>query len=143
MVPATGEPKTRRNSVFITFLSVLMSVLVFSIFSFETKLTGLTRTILNSPKSIFETAIPLVTEDDEFDPYLLKEDVKTKYNAYLDSTVYKYVKDYDVEYYFYNIDNKGACDIRDCKGVEISFSSYINMFYTYHYKTYYEIKRNY
>lgn len=129
--------------MFITFLSVLMSVLIFSIFSFEMKLTGLTRTILNSPKSIFETAIPLVTEDEEFDPYLLKEDVKQKYNAYLDSTVYKYVKNYDVEYYFYNIDNQGTCDIRDCKGVEISFSSNINMFYTYHYKTYFEIKRNF
>lgn len=129
--------------MFITFLSVLMSVLIFSIFSFEMKLTGLTRTILNSPKSIFETAIPLVTEDEEFDPYLLKEDVKQKYNAYLDSTVYKYVKNYDVEYYFYNIDNQGTCDIRDCKGVEISFRSNINMFYTYHYKTYFEIKRNF
>jgi len=123
----------------IFFLGIVFTLCVFSMYSFAFKFDALNRTILNTPKTIFEYAVPLADVDDEL--YLDKEMVKEKYASYLDSVVYKYVDSYEVSYYFYDIETGGACDIRDCKGVEILFKAPISSFFNYKQKMYYEITK--
>lgn len=125
----------------ISFLSIILATIVVSFFSFTVRLNGLNRTLSNIPKQIFECAIPLANQDDE--EYLTydKAKVEEKCNEYFDATVYKYVSSYLVRYYFYNTENKGVCDIKDCQGVEIYFEAPITSFYIYKNQMFYEIRR--
>ena len=125
----------------IFLISILMSIGVVSLFSFNYKIDGLNRTIIHSPIQIFQYAIPLSIENDELTLYYNQEKIKQKYEEYLDTSVYKYVSNYDVSYYFYNIEDKGVCDIEDCQGVEVQFEAPVNVFYHYKNSMYFEIRR--
>ena len=124
----------------VSFISVLFSLIMICSFQNTYKITGLDRSIINSPKELFEVAIPLTVQDNMV-LYYDKELLKQKYQQYLDSVVYKYVSSYHVSYYFYNINDLGVCNIEDCQGVEITFKAPINSFYEYKNTMYYEIRR--
>ena len=111
------------------------------LFSFSYRISGLNRSLIYSPRQIFECAIPLIRADEEADPYYDKELVKSKYEEYLDSVVYRYVDTYNVDYYFYSPSTNGVCDVNDCQGVEIFFEAKVTSFYTYKSHMFYEIKR--
>ena len=125
----------------ITLLSIILATVVISLFSFTERLNGLNRSFYQTPKNIFECAIPLYNQDDEIYLSYDKEDLKRRHKEYLDATVYKYVTSYEVSYYFYNTENKGVCDLNDCQGVEIFFEAPITSFYTYKNHMFYEIRR--
>ena len=124
--------------LFIGF-SLILITCVFSLYGLNYKVNGLNKLVTALPKQIFEYSVPLAEE--EISPYFIKNKVKEKYEEYINVHVYRYAKNYEVEYYFYNINDKGVCDVKDCKGVEITFIAPVNTFYTYRYISYYEIRR--
>lgn len=124
----------------IIFLSIILPTFVISSFSFTYKCMGLNRCIINSPIQIVEASIFPITYAEDETLYIDKSTFKSKYKKYLDSQVYRYVNDYTVSYYFYTSDNKQACTLKDCMGVEISFNARIDYIYPFHRTIYFELK---
>lgn len=126
----------------ILFLfSVLFMICSFSLYSFTYRVNGVSRVITYTPPTIFEIAVPLTSDDEEPNFYFEREALKEKHKQYLDSSLSRYVDSYEVDYYFYNPNNNGVCEIDDCKGVEITFKTQITDFYKYENTMYYEIKK--
>ena len=124
--------------LFIGF-SLILITCVFSLYGLNFKVNGLNKLVTSIPKQVFEYSVPV--SEEELSLYFVQNKVKEKYEEYIEKHIYKYVDKYDVEYFFYNINDKGVCDVNDCQGVEISFKAPINTFYTYRYISYYEIRR--
>ena len=112
---------------------LLMSMLSasFVIFCYAFQVTALNRLVTNIPNTLFETAIPLTTQDEKVELYFDQEMVKKQYESYLEKEAKKYCENYQVEYYFYNVSDGGYCDINNCQGVEITFST--NLMLNIHY----------
>ena len=96
--------------------------------------------IVNVPIHIFETAIPLATDSNEYELYFDQERVKYRYERYLEKEAKRYVDNYKVEYYFYNTKDGGYCDENNCQGVEIFFSAELMLKINYKRTMKYEIK---
>ena len=124
----------------IAMLSVTLISSVFFMFSFTYTYVGLNRTITSSPKSVFENSIPLTSSELDTSLYFDEEMVKNSYSKYLEKEVTKYVKEYEVNYYFYNTENGGVCEVKKCQGVEITFSCDILYFSHYKRVIFYEIR---
>ena len=109
----------------IQYLSIILSSISFVMFVFTYRISSINRIITLSQKPIIESSIPLTVQDDEIVLYFDKELLKTNIDNYLEKEAKKYVEDYHVEYYFYNTENEGVCDVNDCQGVEINFEAKI------------------
>lgn len=123
--------------LFLIFFLICSSYLMLS---YSYVLNGLNRTITNTPKSIFETAIPLTTHEEMVVLYFDQKILIQNYNSYLEKEVTKYVENYEVNYYFYNTQDGGFCDVTNCQGVEIEFSASIMFNYRYQRVMDYEIE---
>lgn len=101
-------------------------------YSYAYQISGINRTIVSSPRSIFETAIPLVADEKKVTLYYDQEKLKSEYQSYLDRELKKYTDSYTVDYYFYNTSDGGFCDVSNCQGVEITVEVKVmfNMDYT-------------
>ena len=116
----------------VLFLAVFLSVAILMLSSFSYTISGINRTILTTPYSLFEIAIPLTTQEEEIVLFYDKEKLKLEYESYLNRELTKYTKNYSVEYYFYNTSNGGACDLYNCQGVEITVNA--EVMFNMHYK---------
>ena len=123
----------------ISFLSISLISCSFFLFTFTYTYIGVNRIITCSPRSIFESSIPLTTSNIEETIHFDKEALKKTYDNYLKREVTKYVKEYEVNYYFYNKESGGVCEVDDCLGVEISFKCNVLYFSHYERVMYYEI----
>ena len=121
-------------------LMTLLAVSSITLFAFSLKVNGLNRIVTHIPIQVFHKTIPLVSDEEEIDLYYDKYHLQDNVKHYLDTSIYKYVSSYDIDYYFYNTDSGGACDITDCKGVEITITAKVSSFYTYKKTMYYEIR---
>jgi len=118
------------------FISLLLLVASYGLFSFSFAVHGLNRLVVAAPKSIFEYCV--VASDSEVISYS-EEHIKEKYISYIDDHIYRYVKSRDISFRFYSSSSGGICD-EDCDGVEVSIKAYVAFSYTYQRTMYYEIK---
>jgi len=118
------------------FISVLMSLGLFNIFTITYRLDGINRTIVSAPMEIFEYSIPVAVFDTT--EYLVFDvnKVKRKYVEYLDTVIYQYVNDYDVSFSFYTIHSDLVSE--KYEGVDITFSTKVTLV-NYERTMYYEI----
>ena len=121
------------------FLGLLLINCVFLMFSYTYQLNGINRVIIAAPIQLFETSIPLATQDKEVTLYYEKETLKHNYETYLEKELTKYTSSYEVQYYFYNTNNGGFCDEKDCQGVEIDITAKIMLWMDYERVMKYEI----
>ncbi|MCR4880068.1 MAG: hypothetical protein K5906_03835 [Bacilli bacterium] len=119
-------------------IGVYMALSSIFTFALTLKVNCVNRVLVISPKSIPEKSIPLTIQGQEVTLYYEQEEFKKEYDAYLNREIKKYVDEYTVEYYFYNPENGGVCDVNDCRGVEITVGAKI-MFVDYKRTIYYEI----
>jgi len=124
----------------VLFLAVILINCVFLMYSYTYQINGINRTIVATPRAIFETAIPLNVEDEEVTLYYDQDFLKEEYESYLDRELLKYTDSYEVEYYFYNTSNGGFCDVSNCQGVEIKIEAKVMFSLTYKRTMKYEIK---
>ena len=121
------------------FLSVMMILSSICLFSITYRINGLNRTIMDAPISIFEYAIPVVTNLEEIELVFDQNNLKKKYQEYLDTTIFKYVSSYELSYRFYFPETMASCR-NNCKGVEITLDAPLLITYNFHRTMYYEIK---
>ena len=94
------------------------------------------------PRGVLEVSIPLTIQDEEVNLYYDQNALISSYESYLNKEMKKYVDSYNVKYYFYNTNDGGYCDIKDCRGVEIYFSANVMLGITYKRTLKYEIQES-
>lgn len=123
----------------ICFVIIVAVLIMFSLFSVSINLISINRVIINTPKEIFESSIPLVM-DEEFVPFFDKELLNDKLTSYYDNTLSKYCKKYELNLYFYNPNDGSFCLSDRCRAVEVTIEAEI--YYISHYERtiFYEIR---
>lgn len=124
--------------IMLLFGAIYISI-IFMFSSYSYNLTCLNNTITPLQNHLLEPCIPLTIQEDE-EPYFDQDMVINTYNTYFKNEASKYVKDYVINYYFYNTKDGGVCDIKNCQGVEINIEATLLFFHDYKKTIYYEIK---
>ena len=111
-------------------------------FTFNYAVTGINRTLINTPRQIFEYGTEIIDETGKPGIYFSKTKVKEKYEEYLDDNIYRYVNNYHVDYLYYNPSKEAnTCDVYDCTAVRIIVTARIEPFSNYKNEMHYEIRR--
>ena len=126
----------------LIFISAVMIMCSVNLFTISSRINGVNKTIINAPMEIFQYSVPISGSSLEIKLYFDQEMLKSKYIEYLDSTIYKFVPSYTVDFRFYDPETNITCR-NDCEGVEISFDAPIIATYKFHRLMFYEIKENY
>lgn len=122
----------------LLFLSAILVVFCGMVFSLSFSVQGLNRAIINTPiELIYRTA-----EYRNGSIYFNKNELESDLNSYYENTLSRYVSNYDVDYYFYNIDDGSMCYGSYCEAVEITVECKLMSTYDYKRVMYYEVKGN-
>lgn len=111
--------------------SLLIGILSLHFFTVTYRVNGTHRILFNVPISIFESSIPLVSEDSEAHLYFSKEVLEEKLDSYFSSHLRKYVSDYSLSYYYFNQEDYSLCRNEQCTSIEINLKARIVMNFEY------------
>ena len=111
--------------------SLLIAILSLHFFTVTYRVNGVHRTLFNVPISIFETSVPLLSDNDEPNLYFVKRSLEKKLNAYFASQLKRYVSDYEISYYYYNQSDYSVCRTNECTSVEINLKAKIVLNFNY------------
>lgn len=117
---------------------ILMILLVFLVltvsancFTFSYRMNGINRTLLNTPISYFEIAIPLVQETDNINLYFDKNLLESNLNSYYSKQLEKYSNDYEIKYLYFNQSDHSASmsDYSNAVTIKIKSHMYLSFYY--------------
>lgn len=122
-------------------IGLLVMVLSVQCFSITYRLTGINRTLLETPISLFEVAVPLLNESGEYEAYFDSSKLESNLTYYFDSKIPKYTSDYHVYYYYSKVGTSSFCVTGKCNAIEVTLKAKI-IFNTNYMKTMrFEIRR--
>lgn len=125
------------------FISLFIAIYSFQAFSLTYQISGINKTFIYMPIAILENSIPLLQENNQkFDAYFDKQLLKINVDSYLKKDLKRYVKNYEVFYYYYDANNNLVCKSDYCDGVKITLKCKIMNLYDYKKSMFYEIKDN-
>ena len=119
------------------FIAALIGVFSLQYFYINWTIQGLNRAVVSTPIEFFYQDI----ESSEKIAKWFTDEMEEHLNEYYDKALSKYVKDYEVGYYFYDQYDKSMCVERYCTAVEISVDAKVSLTYNYHRVMYYELYR--
>ncbi len=82
-------------------------------------------------RGLFESVSSTIDEDGEPSAYFNQDKVETKVKEYLDNNLPRYVKSYEVSYYYFYEENGLVCSSYNCTALKISLKANINSFIHY------------
>lgn len=124
----------------IAFLVVVMALLSFQFFTVTTKINVLNRVVVNTPISLFEASIPLVSDEEEISLYFDKPLLEANLSDYYQHNLHRYVKRYTLSYYYYNQEDQSYCVDDLCNAVEVSITANVVFSFSYSRIMFYEIR---
>ena len=124
------------------FISAFIALFSFQAFTFNFQLSGIRKTVINIPITIFETSIKLPNENIDYVPSFDKVILQDKLMVYFNDSLPKYCTSFDVKFYYYNTDDKLFCRDDFCDGVKVNVSALLLHSVSYQEKMFYEIKDN-
>ena len=119
----------------ILFIAVIIGIFSLQYFSLNFKIQGLNRAVISTPIELFYQDVL----DDNNEAKFYTEELENHLNSYYQKSLTKYVKEYEVSYYFYNKEDGSLCLDMYCDGIEITVDAVIDITYTYHRVMYYEL----
>ena len=122
----------------ISFIVVFLS---FNFFMVSYQINGVNRLITGAPLSLFETAIVLY-DIEENGPYFDKEILEDNLTSFFDYHLPRYVSQYSLSFYYYNIENHSINMTDEPKAVEVTFQAELVLDKHYQKTMYYEIRSN-
>ena len=117
------------------FIAAVFAMFSFQFFTLNFSIQGLNRAIIYTP---IELMMMDVSNNDSHVSFTTS-DIESHLIEYYDKTLTRYVKDYDIEFYFYNRDDESICTSTYCDGVEITIDAKILLTYNYHRVMFYEL----
>ncbi len=124
----------------VAFLSLLSFILSFQLFMITTNLTAINRIVITTPLALFETAIPLVNNEEEIPLYFDKRTLEDNLSVYYENSLDKYTKKVSLDFYYYHQEDDSYCVDDQCNAVEVNISAIVILNYSYHRVMFYEIK---
>ena len=103
--------------------SLTIAVLSLQFFTVTYRLNGVNRTLYNIPISIFETSIPLISDNDEFVAYYHREVLNDQLTYYFETSLKKYVNHYTLDFYYFNQEDFSICLGEYCDAIEITLKA--------------------
>ncbi len=113
-------------------ISLTIAVMSLHFFTVTYRLNGINRSLYNIPISIFESSIPLLSNEESFVPYYDKETLEEKLTYYFDNSISRYCHSYSVEFYYYYQEDDSICLSSHCNAVEITLSADVILLTKYH-----------
>jgi hypothetical protein len=110
------------------------------VFSISMNIQTVNRVVFNTPKSLFEAAIPLVSEEEKFTPYFDKEKLKHSLTYYYSKNFDKHIKNYVLNFYYYSPHDYAICVDDKCQAVSVEVTVNFAFDFKYQRNVYYEIK---
>ena len=120
---------------FIAFLS-------FNFFMVSYQVNGINRLVTGMPIALYETAINMFDINEETGPYFDKITLEDNLTSYFDFHMPRYVDDYDISFYYYNIADHSISFSNQPKAVEVTVRASLVMFNDYQRTMFYEIRSN-
>ncbi len=124
----------------VAFLSLLAVILSFQLFTITTNLTAINRIVITTPLALFETAIPLINNEENAPLYFDKRTLEDNIDVYYSKTLDKYTKTVVLDFYYYHQEDDSYCIDDKCNAVEVDISATITFNFIYHRTMFYEIK---
>ena len=116
-------------------ISALIGLVSLQYFSLNYSIQGLNRAIVYTPIELMYKSVTMYGES----PLFIKDDFETLVLSYYSRILPRYTNSYDVDFYYYNIENESICLFDNCDGVEITINCKLNLTYDYHRVMYYEM----
>ena len=124
----------------------MIFMLVFSIiglvslqyFALNFSIQGLNRAIVYTPIELMYKSVIMLGDKPQF----IRDDFEGIALTYYQRILPRYTKQYEVEFYYYNLVDQSMCLTNTCDGVEITINCKLNATYNYHRVMYYEMKEN-
>ena len=120
----------------LLFLSAILVVFCGLLFSLSFSVQGLNRAIINTPIEMMYRTVAFNNSEMKFEKEKFEENIM----SYYDSTIIRYSKEYEVDFYYYDLSDGSMCLSNYCSGVEISVNCKLIMDYTFKRVMYYELR---
>ena len=118
------------------FIFTIIGVVSLQYFALNFSIQGLNRAILYTPIELMYKSVIAYGEKPQF----IRDDFEDLVLHYYQGVLPRYTKQYDVDFYYYNLEDESMCLTDTCEGVEITVECKLNVTYTYHRVMYYEMK---
>lgn len=103
--------------ILFSFLGMMSS---FVVFTCAMHIHSIDRIVLSTPKSIFESSVPLVSDDEDYIPYFNKITLEDKLTSYYQNNIHDFIKSLDINFYYFNPLDDSICVDENCQGVKVT-----------------------
>ena len=123
-------------------ISFFVVYLCFSFFMVSYQINGINRLVYSAPLSLFETAIDLYDIDMDEGPSFDKNVLYDNLTSFFDSHLPRYTNQYDLSFYYYNIEDHSLNMSNEPKAVEVTVEAEIVLSKHFQKTMFYEIRSN-
>ena len=120
----------------LIFLSALLMVYSAQLFTFSFSIQGINRAIVSTPIELMQHTVSFSDDGVHF----IKDKFELFVLTYYKNSLSRYVNDYSVDFYYYNLLDRSMCLSEDCSGVEITVECKLMLTQEYKRVMYYEIR---
>ena len=117
------------------FIAAVFAMFSFQFFTLNYSIQGLNRAIIYTPIELMMMDVSSGGDGVKFS----SDDIEEHLIEYYDKTLTKYVKDYTIDFYFYNREDESICTSTYCDGVEITIDAKLLLTYNFHRVMFYEL----
>lgn len=125
----------------ICIIVLLFGIISLNLFTFSTRLKTVDRVVVQTPKEIFESSIPLLANENKLTPIFDGELLGKKLNDYYTTNLGKSCRTFSFDLYFYNPDDMSMCVSEKCTAVEVNVTANIFLEFNYSKTIFYEIRK--
>ncbi len=120
----------------LIFLSALLMVYSAQLFTFSFSIQGINRAIVSTPIELMQHTVSFSDDGVHF----IKDKFELFVLTYYKNSLSRYVDEYTVDFYYYNLLDGSMCLSDDCSGVEITVECKLMLTQEYKRVMYYEIR---
>ena len=117
------------------FIAAVFAMFSFQFFTLNMSIQGLNRAIIYTPIELMMMDVSSSGNTARF----TADDIEEHLTKYYNKALTKYVKEYDISFYFYNREDESICTSTYCDGVEITIDAKLLLTYNYHRVMFYEL----
>ena len=119
----------------LVFLSAILMVYSDQMFDLSFCIHGIQRTLISTPIELMHNAVLISDDGIHFNKQKFENTVLNYYQNILP----RYTKEYDVDFYYYNLSDGSMCIEDKCSGAEITVNCKLTFVKDYTRTMYYEI----
>lgn len=123
--------------MFLIFICTALAIFSFNVLTISNRVIVMDLAIRNIPPALIENSVLLINPSEtlHFDKKRLEENIE----LYFLLNIEPYIRNYQIQFYYYSPSDMSMCFGDKCQGVEITLKSPISYFFAYEKTMYYQI----